>query len=349
MEPTGCGIGGDLFAIVWSASDRKLYGLNGSGRSPKNLSYEELTSLLEEVGSPNSIPAYGPLPVSVPGCVDGWFTLHERFGKVSMERILQPAIDYARNGFPVSPVIAQNWASNAAAYRSPRNMDLITTKGKYPNAFKGFEETFLINGRAPRAGEVFRNPALADTLEKLQRGGRDEFYAGSIADEIARFAKEAGLQLTEEDFQSHRSEWVTPVSTNYRGVDVYELPPNGQGIAALQQLNILEGFDLAGMGHNSPDYLHVFAESKKLAYADRAMYYADPDFADIPVDELISKDYAAERRKLIDMKKASQRVDAGRLKDGDTIYLTVSDSEGNMVSLIQSNYRGWVFLFIYFA
>jgi len=333
MEPTGCGMGGDLFAIVWDQSSRTLSGLNGSGRSPGNLTYAALMSRLAEVGSPNGIPPYGPLPVSVPGAVDGWFTLHERFGSLPMRDILQPAINYAREGFPVSQVIASGWAAGVSRYRSPETMALITTNGRYPGAFRGFEETFLINGEAPRTGQIFKNPALASTLEKLQEGGRDEFYSGSIADQIDAFARSAGLELRKADLQSHRSEWVQPVSTTYRDtVTVHELPPNGQGIAALQMLNILEGFDLAAMGHNSVDYLHVMAEAKKLAYADRAMYYADPAFAHIPLEQLLSKEYAAERRQLINMQAAASHVDAGQIRDGDTIYMTVADSEGNMIS-----------------
>jgi len=340
MEPTGCGIGGDLFAIVWDPVSSRLHGLNGSGRSPSNLTHPALLARLAEVNSPASIPPYGPLPISVPGCVDAWFSLHSRFGKLPMADVLQPAVDYAREGFPVSQVIAAAWANAVARYRQQDAVDFITTRGKYPQAFRGFEETFLVNGEAPKAGELFRNPVLASTLERLQRGGRDEFYSGSIADEIDAFARTVGLELRKADLQSHRSEWVEPLSTTYRGVAVHELPPNGQGLAALQMLNILEGFDLASMGHNSPDYLHVMTEAKKLAYADRAMYYADPAFATIPTETLLSKEYAAERRQLIDMERAAAHVDAGQIRQGDTIYMTVADGDGLMVSLIQSNYRG---------
>ncbi len=321
MEPTGNGIGGDIFAIVWDAKTKKLYGLNGSGRSPKSLTLD----YFKQHGY-KKIPSHGPLPVTVPGCVDGWFELHKKFGRLPMTEILEPAIRYAREGFPVTELIAYYWQRSVPILR------------KYPN----FEKIFTINGRAPRKGEIFRNPYLANTLEKIARGGRDVFYKGEIARTIANYMKRNGGFLSYEDLASHKSEWVEPVSTNYRGYDVWELPPNGQGIAALQMLNILEGYDIASMGFGSADYLHVFIEAKKLAFEDRAKFYADPDFNDIPVEWLISKEYAAQRRQLINMKRAARSYPAGNpaLRDGDTIYLTVADGEGNMVSLIQSNFRG---------
>ena len=321
MEPTGNGIGGDLFAIVWDAKTRKLYGLNASGRSPKSLTLE----YFKKHGY-KKIPSHGPLPVTVPGCVDGWFELHRKFGRLPMTDILEPAIRYAREGFPVTELIAYYWQRSVPILR------------KYPN----FEKIFTINGRAPRKGEIFRNPYLANTLEKIAREGRDVFYKGEIARTIADYMKRNGGFLSYEDLAAHKSEWVEPVSTNYRGYDVWELPPNGQGIAALQMLNILEGYDIASMGFGSADYLHVLIEAKKLAFEDRAKFYADPAFNDIPVQWLISKEYAAERRKLINMKRAGRSYPPGNpaLHDGDTIYLTVADAEGNMVSLIQSNFRG---------
>ena len=321
MEPTGNGIGGDLFAIVWDAKTQKLYGLNASGRSPKSLTLE----YFKKHGY-KKIPPFGPLPVTVPGCVDGWFELHKKFGRLPMTEILAPAIRYAEEGFPVTELIAYYWKLSVPRLR------------KYPN----FEKIFTINGRAPRAGEIFRNPYLANTLRKIARGGRDVFYKGEIARTIADYMKRQGGFLSYEDLASHKSEWVEPVSTNYRGYDVWELPPNGQGIAALQMLNILEGYDIASMGFGSADYLHVLIEAKKLAFEDRAKFYADPAFNTIPVQELISKSYAAERRKLIRMDRAGRSYPAGNpaLHDGDTIYLTVADAEGNMVSLIQSNFRG---------
>ena len=321
MEPTGCGIGGDLFAIVWDAEKKELTGLNASGRAPKAMTLE----YFQENGI-DKIPPFGPLPVSVPGAVDGWFELHDRYGRLSMAEVLAPAIGYANNGFPVSEVIAHYLKSNERRI------------GEYP----GFKETFMPNGRVPGKGEMFRNPRLAKTYAAIAEKGRDEFYKGAIARDIDAHMAEQGGLLTYEDMAAHESEWVTPVSTNYRGWDVYELPPNGQGIAALQILNILEDFDIASMGFGSAEYVHVLIEAKKLAWEDRAKFYADMDFVDVPVERLISKAYADERRKLISLDRASKSLPAGdaKLEEGDTIYLTVADKEGNMVSLIQSNYRG---------
>jgi gamma-glutamyltranspeptidase/glutathione hydrolase len=321
MEPTGCGIGGDLFAIVWNAEDGELKGLNASGRAPAAMTIE----YFRENGI-EAIPPLGPLPVSVPGAVDGWYELHGRYGRLSMAEILAPAIRYAREGFPVSEVIA---------YYMGRNKRHVAD---YP----GFAETYMPDGDTPKKGEIFKNPRLAKTYEMIAEGGRDVFYKAEIARIIDAFMTEQGGLMRYEDLASHRSEWVTPVSTNYRGWDVYELPPNGQGIAALQILNILEDYDIRSMGFGSAEYIHLLVEAKKLAYEDRAKFYADMDFADVPVDWLISKDYADERRKLISMTKASKSLPAGdaKLETGDTIYLTVADKDGNMVSLIQSNYRG---------
>ncbi|PWJ53892.1 gamma-glutamyltranspeptidase/glutathione hydrolase [Dyadobacter jejuensis] len=319
VEPTGNGVGGDLFAIIWDAKTKKLYGLNASGRSPKSLNIDYFQSK-----GMKTIPILGPLPVSVPGCVDGWYSIHEKFGSIPMPELLAPAIGYAREGFPVTEIIARRWAQEV-----PRRL-------KYPN----FKETFTFNGRAPQKGEVFKNPQLANTLEKIANGGRDAFYKGDIARTIDAFMKKNGGFLSYEDLAAHHSEWVEPVSTNYRGYDVWELPPNGQGIAVLQMLNILEDYDLKSMGFGSAEYMHLFIEAKKLAYADRAKFYADMDFNKVPVAKLISKEYAAERRKLIDGNQAARTVDAGELNQGHTIYLTTADKNGNMVSLIQSNYAG---------
>jgi len=321
VEPTGSGMGGDLFAIVWDAKTKKLYGLNGSGRSPYSLTIETFKK-----DNLKYIPQLGPLPVSVPGCVDAWFELHKRFGKLPMQTILKPAIDYARNGFPVSEVIA---------YSIERN---VVSLQKYPN----IKEVYMVNGKTPAKGEVFKNPALANTFEKIAKGGRDAFYKGDIAKIIDAFMKKQGGYLSYKDFEDHHSEWVEPVSTNYRGYDVWELPPNGQGIATLQMLNILEGYDFSKIAFGSKEHVHRFVEAKKVVFEDRAKFYADPEFNKIPVASLISKEYAAERRKLIDLERAGKKYDAGNpaLKDGDTIYMTVADSAGNMVSLIQSNYRG---------
>lgn len=319
VEPTGNGMGGDLFAIVWDAKNKELTALNASGRSPKSLTLDYFLD-----NKMTKIPSYGPLPVSVPGCVDGWYELHGKYGKLTMSDILQPAIDYAENGFPVSELIA---------YYLGRSVPFLSK-------YDGFAEVFAPNGSAPKKGEIFKNPALAKTLKKLVKGGRNEFYKGDIARTIAKYMKEQGGFITYEDLASHTSEWVDPVSTNYRGYDVWEIPPNGQGIAALQILNLMEEYNVADMGFGSKEYIHTFTEAKKLAFEDRAKYYADMDFAKVPVQELISKSYAAERRKLINPNRAARRITESKLRDGDTIYLTVADGEGNMISLIQSNYRG---------
>ena len=325
MEPTGNGIGGDLFAIVWDAKTQKLYGLNGSGRSPKALTLEKLRAELAKTGA-KEIPPFGPLPVSVPGTVDAWFELNKKFGSKPMSELLKPAETYARDGFPVSDVIAYYWRRS------------VPTLSKYP----GFKEQFTVNGKGPEKGQLWKNPNLASTLEKIGKGGRDVFYKGEIARAIDAYMKKNGGYLSYADLAAHKSEWVEPVSTNYRGYDVWELPPNSQGIAALQILNLLEGYDLKKYGFGSPEHVHLFVEATKLAFADRAKLYADMDFYKTPVKGLISKPYADERRKLINPNKAMTSVDPGNpaLKTGDTIYMTTADAQGNMVSLIQSNYRG---------
>ncbi|MCC6357271.1 MAG: gamma-glutamyltransferase [Phycisphaerales bacterium] len=339
MEPTSCGIGGDLFAIVWDSRTQKLHALNASGRSPHELTLAELKGR-----GLKTIPDFGPLPVTVPGCVDGWAELHAKFGRLPLKDVLAPTIRYAREGHPVSELIAYYWAIGGRTLR------------EYP----GFAETFLPGGRAPAKGEMYRNPALAATLEKIATGGRDAFYEGDLADAMDAYCRRIGCYLRKRDLAEHTSTWVEARSTNYRGYDVWEIMPNTQGLAALQMLNILEGFDLKSMGHNSPAYLHTLIEAKKLAYEDRARYYADPDFAKIPLDWLLSKDYAAERRTLINLERAATRYPAGiapaaagesdaaalaradaALRGCDTIYLTVADKDRNMVSLIQSNYRGF--------
>jgi len=397
MEPVSNGLGGDLFAIVYSAKENKLYGINGSGRSPLGLSYEQMKVELEklrgakettESPSPQSsplgkggrqsrlvgeaelstlkIPPLGMLPISVPGTVDAWSELHKKFGKLKLSDDLAPAAKYADEGFPVSELIGFYWHFGPELYK-----DL-------PGAFL---ETYTLDGkgRTPAKGDIFKNPALAKTLRLIGEKGRDAFYKGEIADKIDKFMQENGGFLRKADFEKHSSTWVDPVSTNYRGYDVFELPPNGQGIATLQILNILEGFDLKSMGRNSAETLHVMIEAKKIAWADRAKFYADPEFAKIPLAGLLSKEYAAERRKLIDPNHAAKAVEAGNpkttqtltlpreqalrllaevangqdvcwphrqdayvptLDDGDTIYMCTADDEGNMVSLIQSNYRG---------
>ncbi len=322
MEPTGNGIGGDLFSIVWDPKTKKLHGYNGSGRSPTSLTLDHF----KQQGI-TDIPAHGPLPVSVPGAVDGWFALHERFGKLPMREVLAPTIRYAREGHPVHQTIAYYWQRS------------VPRLSKFP----GFTEQFTIDGRAPRTGEMWKNPYLADTLQKIADGGRDAFYKGDIARTIGAYFKANGGFLSYEDMAAHHGEWVTPVSTNYRGYDVWELPPNGQGIAALQMLNVLEGYDFSKIPYGSPEHVHLLVEAKKLAFADRARWYADPAFQQLPVARMISKPYARERAKLISPDKVLREVQPGtpkELEEGDTIYMTVADKDGMMVSLIQSNYRG---------
>ncbi|MEM8509739.1 MAG: gamma-glutamyltransferase [Bacteroidota bacterium] len=321
MEPTGCGIGGDLFAIVWDGKTKRLYGLNASGRSPQKLTLD----YFEKEGM-EKIPSHGPLPVSVPGAVDGWFELHKKFGSKPMTAILEPAITYAETGFPLTELIA---------WYMQRTIPFFESKG-FPN----IAETYKTQngGILPNEGEIYKNPYLAATYRKIAEGGRDAFYKGDIAQTIGKFIKEQGGFLSARDLATHKSEWVTPVSINYRGYDVWELPPNGQGIAALQMLQILNGYDFSSIAFGSAEHLHLFTEAKKLAFEDRAKYYADMDFFDVPVTELLSEDYADRRRAQIG-ERAGKYV-AGEISAGETIYMTVADNEGTMISLIQSNYRG---------
>ncbi len=324
MEPTSCGIGGDLYAIVWDAKTQKLYGLNASGRAPgkATLAYFNEKKLKD-------IPTSGPLSWSVPGCVDGWDQLRVKFGTKSFKQLLAPSIDYAEKGVPVPEVIAGHWKS----------VNKMTDPG--------MRQTFLIgegkSRRSPQAGEVFKNPYLANSYKLICENGRDAYYKGEIAEKIVALSNEVGGLFSLKDFADHKSEWVEPVKTTYRGYDVWEIPPPGQGIAALQMLNTLEPHDLAKMGPESPDYWHLLVEAKKLAFADRAKFYADPAFARVPVADLISKEYAAKRAKLLDPKKALTDIPAGdpKLSTSETIYLTVVDKDRNCVSLIQSNYFGF--------
>jgi gamma-glutamyltranspeptidase / glutathione hydrolase len=322
MEPMSCGIGGDLYAIVWDAKSKKLYGINASGRSP----YRASLALFAEKGL-KEIPQTGPLSWSVPGCVDGWDELRQRFGSLKMEQLLEPSIRYAEEGFPVTEVIAGYWKRAEAKLR------------RHPDAAK----TFLSEDHAPRAGELFKNPNLARSYREIALHGRDGFYRGRIAQEIVAFSDKNGGLFSMKDFADHSSTWVEPLSSTYRGYDVWELPPPGQGIAVLQMLNILEGFDVKKMGPLSADYWHLLVEAKKLAYADRARYYADPAFVQVPMTQLAAKAYAESRRKLIDPHKALTQVEAGdpKLGQSETIYLCVVDKERNCVSLIQSNYMGF--------
>ena len=320
MEPTGCGVGGDLFAIVWDAKTQKLYGLNASGRSPKSMTLDTLKAMGLE-----KIPAYGPLPVSVPGAVDGWTSLHDKFGSMPLKKILAPAIEYAEEGFPVTELIGYYLGS----------IDRFSRMG-YPN----IKETYYDpnGGERPKNGDRYRNPALADTYRAIAKKGREGFYEGEVAQTITTFIKEQGGFLSLEDLSSHHSQWVEPVSVNYRGYDVWELPPNGQGIAALQLLNILENKDFSEVRWGSEEHLHLFTEAKKRVFEDRAKYYADMDMAEVPVEALLSKEYAAEN--FNELKPYASTYDAGEISAGETIYLTVADKDGNMISLIQSNYRG---------
>jgi gamma-glutamyltranspeptidase/glutathione hydrolase len=323
MEPTANGLGGDLFAILWDPKQGKVVGLNASGRAPQGLAVNKV-----EPDSNGTIPLHSPYAWTVPGCADGWFELHRRYGKLPMKKVLEPAIRYAEEGFPVSPVIAGDW---------DRSLRRFADK-------PGFREVFMPEGRAPREGELFRNPALARTLRRLAEKGREAYYKGPIAAAIVGFSEKHGGFFSAEDFARHRSTWDEPISTTYRGATVWEMPPNGQGLAALQLLNILEGFDLKSMGRESADFWHVMAEAKKLAFADRARYYADPAFAKVPVTELLSKDYAKERAALIDMKRAALTDvpgDVALLNRKETTYLCTADESGMMVSLIQSNYTGF--------
>ncbi len=322
VEPMSCGVGGDLFAVVWDAKSKKLYGLNASGRSP----YQATRKLFAERGL-KDIPEHGPLSWSVPGCVDGWDELRRRFGTMPFEQLLDPSIRYAEEGFPVSEVISGSWQAAEGTLEAQ------------PDTAK----TYLIDGKAPRPGDVFKNPFLARTYRGIAKNGRDGFYKGRIAGEIVAFSEKNGGLFALKDFEDHTSTWIDPVSARYRGYDVWELPPPGQGIAALQMLNVLEGYDLKKMGPESPDWWHLFIEAKKLAFADRARFYADPEFAKVPMAELISKPYAEARRKLIDPKKALTKVDPGdpKLGKSETVYLCVVDKDRNCVSLIQSLYHGF--------
>ena len=322
MEPMSCGIGGDLFAIVYDAKTKKLYGLNASGPAPKKatLDYFRRKKL-------DAIPERGPLAWSVPGCVEGWDRLRAKFGTKKFSELLAPSIRYAEEGVAVPEVIAGYWKASERLLKGD----------------EGLTEAFLRDGRAPKAGEVFKNPHLAASYRRIADKGRDGFYTGETADAIVALSDAKGGLFTKEDLAEFKAEWIDPVSTTYRGYEVWELPPPGQGIAALQMLNLLEPHDLAKMGPSSPDYWHLLVEAKKLAYADRARYYTDPKFARVPTKTLISKEYAAERAKRIDPKKAGVGVTAGDAKLGkaDTIYLCVVDKDRNCVSLIQSNYLGF--------
>lgn len=339
MQPVLNGLGGDCFAIVWDPKTHKLYGYNGSGPSAKGRDLAkmqaEVRAAYKKAGMKPSdqIPIYGSLPVTVPGVVDAWFALHEKFGKLPMSEDLAPAIRYAKNGFPVTEIVAKYWKNNFAAFR--KNRGLI-------EEFANAKKTYLIDGHTPRQGEVFRNPDLARTLTMIAQGGRDAFYKGKIAHTMAAYFKRIGGDLRYSDFADYHGEWVTPQSVNYRGYDVYELPPNGQGFSTLEMLNILKGFDLKKMGSGSADALTAEIEAKRLAFEDLAKYYADPRFYNVPMKGLLSEAYADQRRKLIHLDHANPKIGPGdpRLFNGDTTDFETADKDGMMVSMIQSNYAG---------
>jgi gamma-glutamyltranspeptidase/glutathione hydrolase len=322
VEPMSCGIGGDMFVIYWDAKSEKLYGLNASGRSPYNINRK----VFEKKGL-DEIPDHGPLSWSVPGCVDGWSELRNRFGTQPLADLLSPSIQYAEDGFPVSEIIAGYWKSAEESM----------------SKWSDSAATYYPQGRAPEVGEIFKNEKLAQSYRAIAKEGRDAFYKGTIAQKIVEFSENSGGYFCLKDFEDHSSTWIDPVSSNYRGYDVWELPPNGQGIAALQTLNVLEKYDIRSMGPKSADYLHLFVEAKKLAFADRAKFYSDPEFNDLPIQQLISKEYATRQQARIDENQAAINVPAGdpKLQNGDTIYLTVVDKDRNCCSFIQSNYYGF--------
>ncbi len=322
MEPTGAGIGGDLFAIVWDAKSSKMHGLNASGKSPKLLTLEKLSSL-----GLKKMPTDGFIPITVPGTVDGWFTLHDKFGKLDFNEILEPSIYFGKNGFYLTEVISSEW-------------DLeLNRLGNFPR----FKSTYAPGGFKPKLGAFFKNPMLSNTYDLIAKNGRDIFYEGFLADKIDNFMRRNGGYLRKDDLSSHRSEWVDPISTSYKGYDIWELPPNSQGLTVLQILNLLENFRLDNISWGSAEHIHLMVEAKKIAFEDRAFYYSDPEFSNIPIKHLISKKYSLSRADLIDLNKASRSLrygDPEQLSKGDTVFLTVADRNGNMVSLIQSNFRG---------
>lgn len=319
-EPASCGPGGDLFAIVWNENDKKLYGLNASGRAPYGWSIEKA----KELGYERGLPGNGPHTWTVPGCVSGWEALRKRFGTMSFDQLLAPAEETAREGFVVAPIASWRRAGGSFA------------------EFESGLNTYTVGGDGPAYGQVFHNYDIANFYRILREEGADAYYQGRIAEQIVKYSQERGGFFSMKDFADHHPDWVDPVSTSYRGYDLWELPPNGQGIAAIQMMNILEQFDIASMEPNSAEHIHLFLEAKKLAFEDRSMYYADMENADVPLDWLISKEYGKERAKLIDPKQAMTDVKPGAW-DGskDTIYLCAADKHGNMVSLIQSIYSGW--------
>jgi gamma-glutamyltranspeptidase/glutathione hydrolase len=321
VYPSTCSAGGDVFMLIWEEKTHNLYALNGSGRAPQGM-----TPGFFAAQGLKQIPERGPLSINVPGAVDGWFEALERFGTLTTETIFAPAIAYAEEGVPVTSKLS-GWLNQAAVPILKR--------------WESSAGVYLPDNRPPRTGDVLRQPNLAKTYRMLAKEGRDAFYRGSIAREITDYVQQNGGVLSIEDMRKHHSDWVEPISTNYRGYDVFEFPPNSQGLTALEMLNIIEGYNLKSLGYQTPEYLHILLEAKKLAFADRDQYISDPDFVEVPVERLISKEYAEQQRARINPQRAAPNVAAGLEKDGDTMYLCVADGEGNVVSLIQSLYAGF--------
>lgn len=360
VEPTGNGIGGDIFVIVWDPRTQRLYGYNGSGRTPRGMSLAAMRREARRRGNPNAVPSFGAASVSVPGTVDGWFALHERFGRTPMADLLAPAIRYAREGAPIPQTIAMYWANNRrrleTEFAAGRLQEIENARNTYwrepeevaVHAYApGERETLTafhddsLAGRQPDGHSLFTNPDLANTLELIARDGRDAYYRGPIARTIDSYMRRIGGWLRYDDLARHEGEWVDPICAPYRHVEVCELPPNSQGVVALQTLRILEAYNLREMGFLSPDSLHTQIEATRLAFADRAQFYGDPAFTHFDTRQLLTDEYTAQRRAMISKDRAMPPPPHAELRiDGDTTYLTTADSDGMMVSLIQSNYRG---------
>lgn len=338
VEPTGNGIGGDLFAIVWDPQTQKLYGYNGSGRSAMDATLADAQAKADQFEDGKKLPKYGAITVTVPGTVDGWFALHEKFGKRPMADNLAPVVGYARSGAPIPEMIAWYWSRGESRFEPAFERGELE---EYANAKKTYFSP------APVAGSLFQNPDLANTLETLGAKGRNEFYKGVMARNMANYLGRAGSKLDYDDFSAHKGEWIEPICIEYRGeVKVCELGPNTQGVAALQMLEMLETFDLKSMGFGSADTVTAMVEAKRLAFADRALGYSDPAFSGVDPSIFVAPGYNARKAELIDPSRAMPEVAPGTevtdavLRQGDTTYLTVTDKDGMMVSLIQSNYRG---------
>ena len=316
LIPPACSAGGDMFLLFWDAKTKQLHALNGSGRAPRNISTQYFASRKLK-----KIPWRGPLSVTVPGAVDGWFEAMARFGTLTPETIFSPAIEFAENGVPTSQSLS-TWLANDAR-------SILQVWGSDP-------AKFLPNGIPPKAGELLYQPALADTYRLLMKEGRDVFYRGSLAQSLVKEVERRGGLLTQEDMDQHRSTWVEPLTSNYRGYDVYEFPPNSQGIIALEMLNILEGFDLASLGYQTAPYLHILIEAARLAFADRDAYISDPEFVDIPIEQLLCKEYAERQRSRISMEQAAPYFDPAPEREADTITVCVADQEGNIALLMES-------------